>query len=145
MRALGFDFGIRPKPGHKMQASIFLAQLLGPMFLVVGVAVPAKPEMFRTILQGFIGSATLLYLAGFFGLLGGLALVLTHNVWAADWRLIITLIGWITLVRGLISIFQPQWIVAAGNAILEHRGVFMVASPINLVIGIILSYCGYVA
>jgi len=126
-----------------MQTSIFIAQLLGPVFVVVGIAVPLKPQMFRTILQEFIRSAVLLYLAGFIGLLGGTALVLTHNVWVPDWRLIITLIGWFTIVRALITIFQPPWIVAAGTAILAHRGVFVGAAVVDLIIGLVLSYFGY--
>jgi uncharacterized membrane protein len=121
-----------------MQASIFIARLLGAMFVVVGVALLVKPRMFRTILSEFIRGATWLYLAGFIGLLAGMALVLTHNVWAPDWRLIITLIGWVTIVRALISIFQPQWIVAAGTAILEHRGAFVGAAVFNLIIGLVL-------
>lgn len=115
------------------------------MFVVLGLALLFKPQMFRTILQEFIGSATWLYLAGFFGLLGGMALVLTHDLWVPDWRLIITLIGWITIVRALISIFQPRWIVAAGTAILGHFGVFLGAAVINLIIGLVLSYFGYAA
>ncbi|MGA2817062.1 MAG: hypothetical protein ABSE67_12330 [Xanthobacteraceae bacterium] len=96
-------------------------------------------------LSEFIRGATWLYLAGFIGLLTGMALVLTHNVWAPDWRLIITLIGWVTIVRALISIFQSQWIVAAGTAILEHRGAFVGAAVFNLIIGLVLSYFGYAA
>ena len=128
-----------------MQASMFIAQLLGPMFVVVGVALLVKPQMFRTILPEFIRSPTWLYLAGFLGLLAGMALVLTHNVWVLDWRLIITVIGWLTLVRALISIFQPQWIVAAGTAILAHRGIFLGAAVANLIVGLVLSYFGYAA
>lgn len=128
-----------------MQASIFIARLLGPMFVVVAVALLTKPQMFRTIVPEFTGSPTLLYLAGFFGLLAGMALVLTHNVWAPDWRLIITLIGWFTLVRALITIFQAQWIVAAGTAILAHRWIFPAAAVANLIIGLVLSYFGYSA
>jgi uncharacterized membrane protein len=130
---------------EQMQTSIFIAQLLGPIFVVVGVALLAKPQMFRTILQEFIRSATLLYLAGFIGLLGGMAMVLAHNVWVPNWRLIITLIGWVTIVRAVITIFQPQWLVAAGAAILDHRGVFLGAAVMNLIIGLVLSYFGYAA
>jgi len=128
-----------------MQASIFIAQLLGPMFVVLGVALLAKPQMFRTILPEFIGSPTWLYLAGFIGLVAGITLVLTHNVWVLDWRLIITVIGWLTLARALITIFQPQWIVAAGTAILAHRGIFVGTAVTNLLIGLVLSYFGYAA
>jgi uncharacterized membrane protein len=128
-----------------MPTSIFIAKLLGPIFVLVGIALPLKRQMFRTIVQEFIQSATLLYLAGFFGLLGGLALVLTHNVWVLDWRLIITLIGWITIVRAVITIFQPQWIVMAGTAILRRHIIFLGAAMANLIIGLVLSYFGYTA
>ena len=63
-----------------MQTSIFIAKLLGPIFLIVGSALLTKPDAFRVLLQEFIESRVLIYLAGFLGLLGGLALLLTHNV-----------------------------------------------------------------
>jgi uncharacterized membrane protein HdeD (DUF308 family) len=126
-----------------MQASIFLAQLLGPLFVVLGVALLLKRQMYQKIHAEFIGSPALLYLAGFFGLLGGMALVLTHNVWVLDWRLILTLFGWLTLVRALITIFNPQWTVAASTAILANRRILVGAAVINLIVGIVLSYFGY--
>jgi len=76
-----------------MQTSIFIAKLLGPIFIVVGTAILFKPQTFRTLLQEFIENHVLTYLASFLGLLAGLALVLTHDVWVLDWRLIITLVG----------------------------------------------------
>ena len=128
-----------------MSASIFLARLLGPLFIVLGIAVPLKTQMFRAILREFAQSQALLYLAGFFGLLGGLALVLSHNLWVRDWRLIITLIGWLTIIRALVTIFQPQWIVTLAGKISENRSCFLGAAIADLLIGAILSYFGYLA
>jgi len=128
-----------------MAASIFLARLLGPMYVVLAVALFFKPQMFRTVLKDFIASAALVYLSGFFGLLGGMALVLVHNVWALDWRLLITILGWIALARALFAIFRPEWSLKAGNAILAHQPIFLAAAFRNLLIGVILSYYGYVA
>jgi hypothetical protein len=62
--------------------------------------------MFRAILPEFIRSPTLLYLASFLGLFGGLALVLTHNIWVLACRLIIALVGWVSIVRAVVAIFQ---------------------------------------
>lgn len=126
-----------------MSASIFIAKLLGPMFVLVGIALPLREQMFRTILRELIQSPILLYLAGFFGLLGGLALVLTHNLWVLDWRVIITLIGWVTIVRAVVTIFQPQWIVALGSELLQRRELLLGAAALNLIIGLVLSYFGY--
>ncbi len=128
-----------------MQTSIFIAKLLGPIFVLVGIAILVRPKAFRVLLREFIESHVMMYLAGFLGLLSGLALVLTHNVWVFDWRLIITLIGWATIVRAIVTIFQPQQIVSMGSKLLEHRGVFFGAAVIDLVIGLVLSYFGYSA
>ena len=128
-----------------MQTSIFIAKLLGPIFVLVGLAILLRPQMFRDLLQEFLKSPVLMYLAGFLGLLGGLALVLTHNIWALDWRLIITLLGWASIVRATVTIFQPQQIVSVGSKLLEHRGIFFGAAVIDLVTGLVLSYFGYSA
>ena len=126
-----------------MQASIFIARLLGPMFLVVSVAWLLKPQMFRAVLTQFVGSEVWLYFGGVLGLLAGLALVLTNNVWLLDWRLIITLLGWVMVVRALITIFQPQWMVTVAKSIVAHRGIFIGSAVFNLLIGLVLSYFGY--
>jgi uncharacterized membrane protein len=128
-----------------MQTSLFIAKLLGPMLLVVGVALLTRLEAFRALLREFIASGVLLYLAGFLGLLAGLALLLTHNVWALDWRVLITLIGWATIVRALVTIFRPQWIVSAGAKLIALKGAFAAAAAVDLIIGAILSYFGYLA
>jgi uncharacterized membrane protein len=128
-----------------MQTSIFIAQLLGPAYMVVGLALLSRPQAFRVILREFIGSHVPVYLAGFIGLLTGLALVLVHNVWALDWRLIITLLAWVVLIRALVTIFWPEQIVSLGSKILENKRVFAVAGTANLIIGLVLCYFGYVA
>ncbi len=128
-----------------MQTSLFIAKLLGPTYLVLGVALLTRPEAFRALLREFIASGVLLYMAGFFGLLGGLALLLTHNVWALDWRVLITLTGWASLVRALVTIFWPRWIVSSGAWLIERKGAFPVAAALDLIVGAIWTYFGYFA
>lgn len=85
----------------------------------------------------------LIYLAGILGLLGGLALLITHNLWVLDWRLLITILGWVTVVRAIATIFMPQQIVAIGAWLIEHRSTFVVAAFVDLIIGAVLNYFGY--
>lgn len=126
-----------------MATSIFLARLLGPVFTLVGLALILKVPMYRTVLKEFIASPALTYLAGFLGLVAGLAIVLAHNVWVAGWPVIVTLVGWITIVRSVVTLYQPQRIVAMGSRILERPGLFTGAAALNLTLGILLSYFGY--
>jgi len=127
-----------------MQTSLFIARLLGPIFLTVGIALLTRPEAFRALLREFIASGVLMYLAGVLGLLGGLAVVLTNNLWVLDWRVLITLVGWTSIVRALVTIFRPQQIVSIGGRLIEHRGTFTIAAVVDLLIGAILSYFGFV-
>ncbi len=128
-----------------MSTSLFLAKLIGPVFLVVGIGLLFNVESFRSLLTEFIKNPVLVYLAGVLGLVGGLALVLNHNFWIADWRLIITLVGWIALIRGVVTILRPQWIVSIGNRISQHKAIFLAAGIVDFIIGAALSYFGYIA
>ena len=38
----------------------------------------------------------------------GLAVVLTHNVWVADWPVLITILGWLTAIAGAFRLLAPQ-------------------------------------
>jgi hypothetical protein len=128
-----------------MAASIFLARLLGPVFIVASLAVLTRPRSFRALVGEFVGNPGLTYMAAVLGLLGGIAMVLTHNVWSADWRVLITLIGWTTILRALATIFAPRLIVGAGNWFLGHRSGLVVAALLTVVLGAALSYFGYSA
>jgi hypothetical protein len=130
-------------PAEAAHASIFIARLLGPLIVVMAVALLAQPESYRAILKEFIHSAALCYLAGFFGLLGGIALVLVHNVWTADWRVVITLIGWITIARGAFTLLWPQSVAAIGARLFESRRAVAIVAVVNLALGLFLSYLGY--
>ncbi len=53
-------------------------------------------------------------------------IVLTHNVWAVDWRVVITLLGWIMLSAGTARISLPDLIQKIGETMLRHWGLIMV-------------------
>ncbi len=128
-----------------MTASIFIARLLGPLFLLLGIAMLLKPAHFRAIMEDFLRRPAMIYLAGFFGLLGGIALVLTHNLWVADWRVIITLIGWITIVRALVAVYAPELVAKAAPALFANRPLLYAFEALDLVLGLVMIYFGYFA
>ena len=50
----------------------------------------------------------LFYLSGLLSLLAGLAIINLHNTWYADWRVIITVLGWLMTIGGIIRVVLPQ-------------------------------------
>jgi uncharacterized protein YjeT (DUF2065 family) len=104
-----------------MSTSVFLARLIGPVMLVIGLAVFTNPRAFRDMAEEFMASRALMFLSGFLIMPAGLAIVLTHNVWTADWRVLITIFGWLNAIGGALRLFGPQFVVKAGHAMLNSR------------------------
>lgn len=127
-----------------MQISIYLARLIGPALALAGVSMLLNPQGFLDIATGIIGDAALLYFVALLGLLGGIALVLAHNLWVADWRVIITLIGWVSIVD------SASWLLAARHLARLYAPIITPALPIvgglfSLILGAVLCYFGYFA
>jgi len=128
-----------------MQTSIFLARLLGPLLLLTGAGIVLNPKSFRTIAGEVVRSVTLVYLFGFMDLAAGLAIVLTHNVWVASWRVLITLLGWLLLIRGAVRIVAPETIMGYAAKVIRNKQVIPAAGAVVGVLGLALCYFGYVA
>ncbi|MCH7663911.1 MAG: hypothetical protein IH859_08610 [Chloroflexi bacterium] len=86
-----------------MQTSIFIAKLIGPVLVVIGLAGVINYERFRKLAREFIESEALIFLSGIITLPVGLAIVNTHNVGVMSWPVIITLFGWIAVGAGALS------------------------------------------
>jgi hypothetical protein len=121
-----------------MQTSIFLARLLGPLLLLTGAGIVLNPKSFRTIAGEVVRSVTLVYLFGFMDLVAGLAIVLTHNVWVASWRVLITLIGWLLLIRGAVRIVAPEIVMGYAAKVIRNKQVIPSAGAV--VVGLVLCY-----
>ncbi len=127
-----------------MQTSHFLAQLIGPMLLVIGLGMLINRDGYRAMAKEFLASRALIYIAGLLALVPGLAVVLTHNVWAADWRAIITLLGWLAVIGGAFRILFPQEVTRLGSRMIANPLHLTVGGAVTLILGAILSYYGYV-
>jgi hypothetical protein len=140
---------VMPAKGQDMptvaspRVSIFLARLIGPIFVVVAIGVLANGAVYRGLSQEFVRSPALIYLSGLFAMAAGVAILLNHNVWVADWRVLITLFGWLAAIGGAQRIIWPQATEAAVRWFLTNPTSIIVAGIIWLVIGALLCFYGY--
>jgi hypothetical protein len=126
-----------------MSTSVFLAKLLGPFFAVVGISVLMNADAFRAIVKELLKSPSLIFLTGLITLPAGIAIVLTHNVWVADWPVLVTLIGWLGIISGIARIVAPRDITTAGKKVATNKNFPMIGGGIWLAIGVVLCFFGY--
>jgi uncharacterized membrane protein len=127
----------------RMQTSYFLARLLGPLLALTGLGLVARTDAFREMALDFLHSRALIYLSGFLGLVAGLAMVLTHNVWVADWRVIVTIIAWLTLLTGAVRLLFPERVATMARSYLARRTLLPTTGAVWLVVGLVLCFFGY--
>lgn len=127
-----------------MDTSIFLARLIGPLFVVLSVGLLVRPDTFRAVVTEFIASRALIFLSGVLTLLGGLAIVNTHNVWQG-WPVIITIFGWLGVIGGAVRMLFPDTVMGLRDKMLKNKMAFTVGGAAEGLLGLWLCYVGYVA
>lgn len=93
-----------------METSILIARILAVVYLSVGLGVLFNPTYYKEAFQKFIHSATYRFLGGWIAVLLGVVMVQYHNLWVNDWRVIITIVAWIALIKGVLLIVMPRFI-----------------------------------
>lgn len=92
-----------------------------------------------------VRSRGLMLIAGSFNLAAGLAIVLGHNVWSGGvLTVVVTLIGWLVALRGVVWLFTPQEKLVQYYEALHSEQNYYVATAITGALGLYLSIAGFV-
>ncbi|MDP2800420.1 MAG: hypothetical protein Q8O26_00905 [Phreatobacter sp.] len=126
-----------------MLTSVYLARLIGPVLLAVGIGLFVRPAAFNELANEFAKSSALIFLSGILMMPAGLAILLSHRVIGADWRMLITLIGLGLFALGAWRIIAPDWAAGVGRHRMPREGTRKVAAAVLLILGAILTVAGY--
>jgi len=126
-----------------MQTSIFLAKLIGPVTLLMGLVVLLNPTRIRTMAREILQGEAFIFLSGIITLPIGLALVNTHNVWTSDWRVLITLFGWGAVAAGVARLAFGGQLKTVGAAMIDNQAALAVPGIFMALLGASLSYVAY--
>ena len=132
-----------------MTNSTLIARLMGPVLLIMGIGtalgllgVGMAPGDYAGLMKEMT-SLPFTILFGVLALLAGLAIVNAHNLWVSDWRVIITVVGWLAIIRGVLSLLFPAKMHTIGETITANTSGPVITALIFLVVGAILSWMGY--
>lgn len=89
-----------------MDVTIFLARFWGSLFMILGLQSVFANLLGRTIKM--TEDKTITVSTGYITFLLGLVTVILHNIWVTDWRVAITILGWVTLLKGATKIGFPE-------------------------------------
>jgi hypothetical protein len=130
-----------------MATSRYIARLMGPVLLIIGIGMVmgmlSEGDAYSSLLKEFIGSRAIVFITGVLALLAGVAIVNAHNLWVPDWRVVITVLGWLLILRGFMNLVFPITVQNLGDRMIaSHPGV-LAGAAVTIVLGAILSIMGY--
>ena len=114
-----------------MEDSKRIAGLVGPTLVAMLTSeFPAvQPHLYDT------QTPPVVYLSGTLLFVAGLAIVRSHNRWARNWTVLVTLSGWFCLLLGLVRMFAAgsylrNFASTSSNVLVLLEGVLLVAALI---------------
>lgn len=90
-----------------MDNSIFLAKFWGWYLIIFFFILSYNPKRIKQIFDD-LNDEKFLIISSFIAIIVGLLNILFHNIWTLDWKLIITMIGWVSLFIGLSLFIFPR-------------------------------------
>jgi len=108
-----------------MDASHVIAVLGGPFYVLVGIGMLANRRYYKRLFRDFARDDSFgIYLSAVIALLVGLAIINFHNIWTVDGRVIITVLGWLAVVKGAARLVAPRFTISMIDRIVGTKGLF---------------------
>ncbi len=125
-----------------MCISTFYAQVLGLWLFLIGLAMVVHHARFKKTVMESLNQAPLMNVTGFIALLIGLIIVTTHNIWVSAWPVVITIIGWVYVIQGVMRIYWPDSFAKMMKDLKAKSGD-TVLTWIWLIVGLYLIWAGF--
>jgi predicted tellurium resistance membrane protein TerC len=126
-----------------MLSTTLLAQIIGPIMLAIALTFILNKKFYSKIAKDYEKHDGLIYLSGVFVMLLGLIMVLNHNIWEFSAAGVVTLLAWATLIKGIFILVTPSWYFQLVRRMLRNENLPLIASGFALLIGIYLTWFGF--
>jgi vacuolar-type H+-ATPase subunit I/STV1 len=125
--------------------TIFLSRLIGLYCIFVALSMMTRRQAMVGTVNGLLQNPPMMLILGVIALAVGLAMVLAHNIWSGGTlAVLVTIIGWLTLIKGLLFLFvSPETEAGVVLGQLHYQQLFYFYGGILLLLGIYLTYTGF--
>jgi hypothetical protein len=127
----------------RMTTSELIAGYAGPLFMAVAAALLINRRTVADLVTGVLNGPEFIFFSGIFILLAGLAIVRAHNIWSAEWTVLITVLGWLCVIGGIIRIVWPERVTALRDTMMKSENAVTAWALVTLLLGAFLTAKGY--
>ena len=122
-----------------METSIFFLKFYGYFFFLFAGALLISKKGMKVMIVASKDETHIMF-TGMLSLIIGLPVIILHNIWTFDVLGFVTFIGWNAVVKGVVRIAFPSFVVKKMESYNSESKVWLI---IAVLIGAGLMYCGY--
>ena len=126
-----------------MELSILIAKITSVIYLAAALGALCSADHYRNVVDDMFDNAALTYMMGFIAVIAGFLIVNYHNIWRANWTVLVTLVGWLALTKGVLIIAFPRFVQRYTGLLLKGWGL-KVFPYVALFMGLLFGYFGFV-
>ena len=127
-----------------MQLSKLIAKMAAVIYLSASLGAFFSADYYRKVSEDLFNNAGLTYLAGFVTVIIGFLIVHYHNIWAKNWTVLITFLGWLALLKGILLIVCPGFVHSISGGMFTDWG-FKIFPYSTFCLGLMFAYFGFLS
>jgi threonine/homoserine/homoserine lactone efflux protein len=127
-----------------MDTTIILARISGFICLLLGLSIMNKKFM-AGVIDELLNSKALFWFIGFVAAVIGTIMLAFYSTWNAHWPVLITILGWLALLKGIAIMLMPGYMNRSVYRKFKTSGIIMFSGIIGIIFGLILLYKGFMA
>ena len=127
-----------------METSILIAKILATIYLSFFLGMLISSKHYKEELPKLVDNSAYIMFGGFMAIVFGFLILQYHNYWNANWTVVVTIFGWISLVKGILLIVFPRMFAMYRTTILrsENQKYILI---LLLILGGFFGYFGFFA
>lgn len=126
-----------------MNLSKFLSKVIGIYLVIISVAMLTNMQQFSSNMNSLINEAPLMIVVGFFTLILGILMVVSHNIWQWSWKILVTIVGWLIFLKSIGILFYPLFMDKLTLLFTQNLTFAYTAAAIDFALGILFCYFGF--
>lgn len=124
-------------------ATRFCARAIGPLMLIIGAIVIVRFHDIVLMMPSILQDAPLAFITGIFTLIVGCVLFAAHHHWSSGAAILISILGILTIARGVLLMLAPNMVAAFAIQALNAGPAPWIAGAVAILIGAWLTYAGW--
>lgn len=119
-----------------------VARIIAIYYLAVGIRMFTGGLHLDKMLKEFEDSSALSLVTGVIMIVLGVMLVQYHNLWVMDWTVLVTIVGWAMLIKGILYVLHPRFLFSWGRKFVKTHNSWGI---IIIALGLLMGYFGFLA